>query len=575
MDYFTILDLAREPFSNSPDPGFFFRSRQHAECLHQLEIAIRLRRGLNVVIGEIGSGKTTLCRQLIRSLGEGQGVETHLLLDPSFSSPREFLLALCTLLTGGSPEPSLTDWQIKETIKNRLLRSGVEESGLVTLIIDEGQKILPSCLEILRELLNFETNQAKLLQIVIFAQKEFQETLVAQPNLADRINFRYELRALDFRDTRRLIEFRIKESAAGYKSPRLFTLGGYLAVSLATGGYPRKIINLCHRVLLGLIVQNRAKASWSMVWAVAGKAGDGRSPLLRWAPAAILLLLLGTLALPLAMEIPGGRGFRVDGAVPASESSSSNRDGALLSETPASTSITDQSGPEPLLPRAEAVRIPESPSEQPLSPGKSWSFRFVPEPAPQDAPYPRTLGSVPLARSEILSELIHACYGVYNPAYLQTVARSNPHLKDMHALDAGSRVIFPAIPLKNGQGVRRVWIVAGMDDSLEHGFETWRALRGTPAKVRILPFWTDQEGIRFALVLERGYADLGEAERDLPKRSRDLPDHELTVREWSEDTVFFSILPVFAPLQEQSASVRKTADPEHAASGHAAQRGTL
>ncbi|MBW2200522.1 MAG: transposase, partial [Deltaproteobacteria bacterium] len=66
MDYFKILNLNREPFSNSPDPEYFFQSRQHLGCLQKVELALRLRRGLNVVIGDIGTGKTTLCRQLIR-----------------------------------------------------------------------------------------------------------------------------------------------------------------------------------------------------------------------------------------------------------------------------------------------------------------------------------------------------------------------------------------------------------------------------------------------------------------------------------------------------------------------------
>ena len=66
MDYFSILNLKQEPFSNSPDPDFFFHSREHQECLQKLELSILLRRGLNVIIGDVGTGKTTLCRQLIR-----------------------------------------------------------------------------------------------------------------------------------------------------------------------------------------------------------------------------------------------------------------------------------------------------------------------------------------------------------------------------------------------------------------------------------------------------------------------------------------------------------------------------
>ena len=94
MEYFKLLQLDREPFSNSPDPGFFYESAQHKDCIQKLEIALRLRRGLNVVTGEVGTGKTTLCRQLIRRFDQDLDCETHLVLDPSFKTPLEFLVTV-------------------------------------------------------------------------------------------------------------------------------------------------------------------------------------------------------------------------------------------------------------------------------------------------------------------------------------------------------------------------------------------------------------------------------------------------------------------------------------------------
>ena len=86
MDYYKLLQLEREPFSNSPDPEFFFQSRQHRGCLQKLELALRLKRGLNIVMGDIGSGKTTLCREIIRKFAAEPEFETHLILDPAFTS---------------------------------------------------------------------------------------------------------------------------------------------------------------------------------------------------------------------------------------------------------------------------------------------------------------------------------------------------------------------------------------------------------------------------------------------------------------------------------------------------------
>src|SRR5450759_155911 len=95
MEYYHILNFKKEPFSNSPEPEFLFQSPQHTTCLQMPELAVRLRRGLNVVIGDIGTGKTTLCRKLIQNFSstpaDSTEIETHLLLDPSFDSAIEFL----------------------------------------------------------------------------------------------------------------------------------------------------------------------------------------------------------------------------------------------------------------------------------------------------------------------------------------------------------------------------------------------------------------------------------------------------------------------------------------------------
>jgi len=133
MDYFKILNLNREPFSNSPEPELFFLSTEHLACLQQLELAIRLRRGLNVVMGDVGMGKTTLCRQLILRFTEPETdsneVQTHLLLDPSFSNTREFLTTVATTFGLPGAETAESDWHLKEEIKNYQYRSKVTAFG--------------------------------------------------------------------------------------------------------------------------------------------------------------------------------------------------------------------------------------------------------------------------------------------------------------------------------------------------------------------------------------------------------------------------------------------------------------
>ena len=296
MDYFKILNLNKEPFSNSPEPEFFFQSTEHLACLQQLELAIRLRRGLNVVMGEVGTGKTTLCRQLILRFAESEedrnGIETHLLLDPSFSNPREFLttVAITFGMSGSGAEES--EWQLKEYIKKYLFRKGVDEKKTVVLIIDEGQKLPEFCLEILREFLNYETNEFKLLQIVIFAQNEFKQILKTHENFADRVNRYSFLKPLNFRETRSMIRFRLARGGRPAGMPQIFTFPGIWAVYLATGGYPRKIITFCHQIMLALIIQNRTRAGWFLVRSTSRRLMPELIRKERWATVGLLTVML-------------------------------------------------------------------------------------------------------------------------------------------------------------------------------------------------------------------------------------------------------------------------------------------
>jgi len=258
MSHYAGTGLEREPFSNSPDPSFLLGTRQHATCLQELEISLRLRRGLNLVTGEIGTGKTTLCRSLLRAFAEDAATDVHLLLDPHFDTSEEFLRVILASVTGQSPEPGMGLWALKETLKQQLFRLGLVEKRLVVLIIDEGQKISTENLEILREMLNYETNTSKLLQIVIFGQRELEPLVDAMPNLADRINVRRRLLPLSFAETRRMIAHRLAVAAGGGSPAARFSLAAMLAIHLTSGGSPRKTVRLCHMALLEMLVRGKS-----------------------------------------------------------------------------------------------------------------------------------------------------------------------------------------------------------------------------------------------------------------------------------------------------------------------------
>jgi general secretion pathway protein A len=140
----------------------------------------------------------------------------------------------------------------------------VEENKTIVLLIDEGQKITPENLEVLRTLLNFETNEYKLLQLIIMAQVELLPRVKRIRNFMDRVTLKYTINPLDENETREMIEFRLK--AAGYQGEEgLFQDEAVQLVYFYTQGYPRKIAMLCHDALEMAVMQGSQKVDLEMV----------------------------------------------------------------------------------------------------------------------------------------------------------------------------------------------------------------------------------------------------------------------------------------------------------------------
>lgn len=255
MSYYRVLGLEREPFSTSPDPAFFYQSPQYRATLANLIIEFRLRRGLNVVLGDIGTGKTTLGRKLIQMLRERSGFVFHMILDPTYPSEDLFFSALMRTLNIEVPvsEPTLVDY--REALERFLYLRGIQERQTIVLIIDEAHKLNAISLEVLRVLLNYETNDAKLLQLVLLGQLELLPILKSMPNLDDRISLKTTLVPLSLIETNRMIEFRLRE--AGYRSfVPMFSSQAIEEIHNYTGGYPRRIAMLCHQLLRHLVMSN-------------------------------------------------------------------------------------------------------------------------------------------------------------------------------------------------------------------------------------------------------------------------------------------------------------------------------
>jgi len=272
VEYYRLLGLQREPFSNSPDPFFLYRSRMYDECLNWLEISLRLRRGLNVVLGDVGTGKTTVSRALLQGFGkEGERFLFHIVMDPVFDSQLEFMKYLAKAFDVEEGCSSISDY--RNALESFLFRKGVEENRVVVLIIDEAQKLSADILEILRILLNYETNEYKLLQLILFGQMELLPKLKKLRNFMDRISFFYKLKPLNEKETKEMIRYRLQK--AGLPKDRdLFTEDAISLIYSLTGGYPRRITMLCHEALITMLVKGARIVDDDIVGIVVEKRKD-------------------------------------------------------------------------------------------------------------------------------------------------------------------------------------------------------------------------------------------------------------------------------------------------------------
>ncbi|MGE5279545.1 MAG: ExeA family protein [Deltaproteobacteria bacterium] len=264
MSYYQILGLEKEPFSTSPDPEFFYQSQEHRAALTRLLIEIRLRRGLSVILGDVGTGKTTLSRKLFQMLKQREDIEFFMILDPTFDTEQVFVESLLRTfrIQLEKQAPSLLD--MKEAIKQYLFQKGVQENKTSVLLVDEAQKLNTESLEVLRVMLNYETNEYKLLQVVLLAQLELLPKIREMKNLLDRVSMRYIINPFDDVETREMIDFRVRQ--AGYASTMpLFQEEAIAEVYQLTQGYPRRIAMVCHNALKRLVLENKVVVDRAIV----------------------------------------------------------------------------------------------------------------------------------------------------------------------------------------------------------------------------------------------------------------------------------------------------------------------
>ncbi|MFW6335423.1 MAG: AAA family ATPase [Desulfosalsimonas sp.] len=486
MDYFRLFNLEKEPFANTPDPDFFYRSAGHAECLQKLELAVRLRRGLCIVCGEVGTGKTTICRQLIRTLSEDNEMEVHLVLDPGYAKVSDFAADINSMISGRQESAGCSGRaDHREMIKNSLFKKGVDLGKTVVLIIDEGQKLTRQCAEFLRELLNYETNQHKLVQIIIFAQKEIGRLLEAHPGFADRVALYHRLGPLSVKETARLISHRLEKSGGGKNNPSApyFTSRAVSKIYRISRGHPRTVIHIAHHVLLLMLIKGTGRATPSIVkQAASGLPGKTSS---RFSGSGLRAAVFSAASAGLALAVIGAYA-----SWPVSTGKNNHRPAGTDEKQMVVTDQNKEDGP--------AMAAGKEPD-----PEETGKHRL-----------PETLGRVTISKNDRLWPMAARIYNTPDPRIpMEKIFRANPGLKDPRLLHPGQKIVFPAPGPEKTAQEQRYRLAWKKSENLEpvYRFASSGGLKG----LEVISYWHPDSGMEHAAVGEQSFAGQAQAEQKI------------------------------------------------------------
>jgi general secretion pathway protein A len=257
--YLEYYGLSEAPFDITPNPRFLFYSPKHREAFNHLLYGIRERKGFVQLTGEVGAGKTTLCRAMLEHL-DGQ-YATALILNP-LMSPQELMKAIA--IEFGLPVNGLDRLDTLAVI-NQFLLQQVERGLDTVLIIDEAQDLTDDLLEQVRLLSNLETDDRKLLQIVLMGQPELRDRLnnPRLRQLRQRITVRYHLQPLSRFEVTQYIQHRLEVSGA--KGSPYFTQPALWRVYNYSKGIPRLVNAVCDKALLAGFVQQQEKIGYGVI----------------------------------------------------------------------------------------------------------------------------------------------------------------------------------------------------------------------------------------------------------------------------------------------------------------------
>ena len=267
LPYLDHFHLKEEPFSTSPNPRFLFTPPVHHAAMQKTRYVVAAKKGLAVCFGRSGMGKTTLARLLYQTFLD-DGFHAVFLTNPSFPTPNQLLRAIIQEFQATRTARSFLD--LLNLCKAFLYEQAIERQLTLVLLIDEAQTLRFPLLELLRQLINYESNDQKFLQVVLFAQEEFRATLHRARNLENRIVMSSTLESLSLADTQDMLRFRW-QVAGGGEFP--FTAEAVQTIFEAAQGVPRSEVILADNALLAATLRKARSIGPDLIWQVVRDRG--------------------------------------------------------------------------------------------------------------------------------------------------------------------------------------------------------------------------------------------------------------------------------------------------------------
>jgi general secretion pathway protein A len=475
--YYEHFRLSGEPFSLTPDPAFLFLSEKHREAMAAVQYGLQNGRGFLTLIGEVGTGKTTILYSVLGQLGP----EVAAAYVPYAAHTFDDLLTAALKDLGEKPPAGASRLDLLEILQQMLVRR--DEAGQRTaLVIDEAQSLADSTFEELRLLSNFETYTHKLLQIVLVGQPELQTRLRQQNlrQLQQRVSVRAIINPLDAAEMQAYIQHRLKQVGG---DDRLFEPAALRAIVRHARGIPRRANILCHSALLFAFGRSLPLVTMSAAREAIAEMDErapgwlGRGTLQRVSPRRSWSWLspVGLAGAAAAAIIVAGALLLGAGGSGSSDPSATVAAAATRAATPAAPAPADPTPAPVVVPVAPAAPSAEiapatppsaevAPSAAPIQVAAKAAPVAAAEPGANAAPGrgegpAARVRTVNIPRGGSILAAARELYGDLPPdidrrALLEQVRRLNPDLRDVNLVKAGAVVKFPSItgqPENDGQ----------------------------------------------------------------------------------------------------------------------------